>query len=285
MKRMGCCKIAWVFLPSMIFMLCLSVSTGSGAESFFEQIKKRGSVTVGTEAASYPFEFIREGKIVGYNKEILDQVVQSWGIKLEQLDVPFAGLLAGLTQRKYDFIATNLFVNAERAEKYAYTLPTAAVDMAMVKRKGDDRVKSINDMTGLIVGVAVPPSVTHSAYLELDGQLKAQGKGAASIRIFQSSPDMFIALANKQVDVLSLHVPGILGGMQRMPDTFEMVGRFGKRYWSSWLTRPENTDLRDAINTELRKLRDSGFLAPLQTKWFGYVMEIPDSGYLPPGAK
>jgi polar amino acid transport system substrate-binding protein len=285
MRKIGWWKNGLVFLSSMIFMFCVSVATSSSAEGLFEQIKKRGSVTVGTEAASYPFEFIREGKIVGYNKEILDQVIQSWGIKLEQLDVPFAGLLVGLTQRKYDFIATNLFVSPERAEKFAYTFPTAAVDMALVKRKGDDRVKSVNDMTGLVVGVAVPPSITHSAYNEHNEALKVQGKAAASIKIFQSSPDMFVALANKQVDVLSLHIPGILGAMQRMPDTLEIVGRFGKRYWSSWLTRPEDTDLRDAINVELRKLRDSGWLAPLQKKWFGYVMEIPDSGYLPPGAK
>jgi polar amino acid transport system substrate-binding protein len=32
-------------------------------------------------------------------------------------------------------------------------------------------------------------------------------------------------------------------------------------------------------------MRDSGQLKQWQEKWFGFAMEIPDSGYLPPGAK
>jgi len=50
------------------------------------------------------------------------------------------------------------------------------------------------------------------------------------------------------------------------------------------VTRPEDLGLRDAINVEIRKLRDSGQLEVMQKKWFGYAMPIPDSGYLPPDA-
>src|SRR5688500_598924 len=76
----------------------------SQAGEAMDEIRATKTVNVGTEAASYPFEFIRDGKIVGYNKEILDLIVQSQGWKLEQRDVPFAGLLTGLTQKKYHFI-------------------------------------------------------------------------------------------------------------------------------------------------------------------------------------
>jgi polar amino acid transport system substrate-binding protein len=271
-----------------LFLLTIATVSGHAraAGNLFEEIKARGTVVVGTEAASYPFEFVRDGKIVGYNKEVLDMVVAGWGVKLEQLDVPFAGLLTGLSQRKYDFVASNLFMTPERAEKYAFTMPTAAVDTALARRKGDTRVKSADDLTGLVVGAVTPPSVSYTALQELNDQLKAKGKGAADIKVFQSSPEMFLALQNKQIDVASLHVPGILGAMQRLPDTFEIAGRFGKRYWSGWITRPEDTALRDAINVEIRKIRDRGDLVKLQTKWFDYAMEIPDSGYLPvAGAK
>jgi polar amino acid transport system substrate-binding protein len=72
--------------------------------------------------------------------------------------------------------------------------------------------------------------------------------------------------------------------MKKYPDAFELVGTFGSPFWVGWVTRPEDLDLRDAINAQIRKLRDSGQLATWQKKWFGYTMEIPDSGYLPPGA-
>src|SRR5690348_2159163 len=95
-------KLAPCSFISLILTVLLSFSAPSfGQTNSLDAIKGRGTVTVGTEAASFPFEFVEDGKIVGYNKEILDRVVRAWGVKLNQLDVPFAGLLSGLDQGKY----------------------------------------------------------------------------------------------------------------------------------------------------------------------------------------
>jgi len=80
-------------------------------------------------------------------------------------------------------------------------------------------------------------------------------------------------------------VPPLLGAMKTSPNAFELVGTIGEPFFEGWVTRPEDTDLRDAINAEIRKLRDTGELKRLQEKWFGYTMEIPTTGYLPPGAR
>ncbi len=79
-------------------------------------------------------------------------------------------------------------------------------------------------------------------------------------------------------------MPVLLGAMKKYPDKFEVVGTFGEPFWVGWVTRPEDLGLRDAINVEIRKLRDSGQLEVMQKKWFGYTMPTPDSGYLPPDA-
>lgn len=280
-SRTKVCALAVIVAAGFV----LADSSAYAQNTDLAAIKARGSVTVGTEAASFPFEFVENGKIVGYNKDILDRVVAAWGVKLNQLDVPFAGLLSGLDQGKYDFVASNLFINPDRASRYAFTMPTAAVSMAMARRQGDSRVASTNNMTGLVVGVAVPPSATHTMFVELNKELAKQGKAAADMKMFQSSPDMFLALQNKQVDVLVLPYTSIMGAMRRLPDKFEIVGRFGAPSWSAWVTRPSDSDLRTAISLEIRRLRDNGELKKLQEKWFGYAMEIPDSGYLPAGAK
>ena len=52
----------------------------------------------------------------------------------------------------------------------------------------------------------------------------------------------------------------------------------------AWVTRPEDKDLRDFISGVIREMRGDGRLYALQEKWFGFRMEIPDEGYLPPGA-
>ena len=266
-------------------MAATTVTSAALGEGLFEKIKKQGEVTVATEAAYYPFEFVENGKIVGYDQEILLMIIKDWGVKLNQLDLPFAGILPGLLEKKYDFVATALLINPERAVKYAFTMPVAASKVGILKRKGDSRVTSVSDLKGLVIGTDPPTGGPAQIFLKYTEELKKEGKEPKDTRYFQASPDLLQALNNRQIDAAVESMPVLLGGMQKIPDAFEVVGTFGDPFWIGWVTRPEDPDLREALNVEIRKLRDNGELARLQKKWFGYVVDIPDTGYLPPGAK
>ena len=276
---------------SLLAALVLAIlATGAAAwaqaqSGLWADIKKRGKVVVATEAQYYPFEFLENGKIVGYHKDVLDQIIKAWGVQMEQLDLPFTGILPGLLQKKYDFVATALIINPERATRYAFTMPLAEVRVGVLKRKGDPKVKSVDNLSGLVVGTVPPTGGPAQFLLKYNETLKSSGKAAADIKNFQSSPDIAVALANQQVDVMVDSVPPLLGAMKTSPNAFELVGTIGEPFFEGWVTRPEDTDLRDAINAEIRKLRDTGELKRLQEKWFGYTMEIPTTGYLPPGAR
>jgi polar amino acid transport system substrate-binding protein len=58
----------------------------------------------------------------------------------------------------------------------------------------------------------------------------------------------------------------------------------GESSYLSWVTRPDNLDVRDYINAKIDELNDSGKLKELQMKWFGFAMQTPKDGYLPAGA-
>ena len=70
-----------------------AIGTTVSADTTFDKIKKTGQVTVGTEAAFPPFEFVQDGKIVGYGKDILDIIIADLGVELNQLDLPWQGIL------------------------------------------------------------------------------------------------------------------------------------------------------------------------------------------------
>ena len=154
-----------------------------------------------------------------------------------------------------------------------------------MKRKGDAKVQSVEDLTGLTIGGPVPPSGPTSVLTNYNEELKAAGKGADDIANFQGDPELFLALANGQIDGAVETMLVINEAIKKQPDTFEVVGTIGNPFYIGWVVRPADTALRESINEEIRKLRDSGELAKLQEKWFGFSMEIPDSGYLPPNAK
>lgn len=255
------------------------------AEGLVDQIKAKGVITVGTEAAFEPFEFVQDGNIVGYNKDILDEVVAGLGVKLEQLNLPFQGLLPGLLAKKFDLMATSTGINAERASKYAYTHPTGSYQDVIVVRASEDRITKNEDVNGMVVATQLASSVQPiiEAY---DKELKAAGgPGLAELKLFTSFPETHVALASGQVDAIVIASSSAAVLMKNVPDTYKIVGALSEESYLSWVVRPEDQDLRDHINKTIEGLKESGKLKELQMKWFGFEMSTPFTGYLPEGAK
>jgi polar amino acid transport system substrate-binding protein len=257
------------------------------AETTLEKIRRTGELTVGTEAAFPPFEFVKDGKIVGYGSDILAEVVKELGVKkLNQLDLPWQGILPGVLAGKFDFVATTVGINAERAKRYAYTMPIADGVPYAMKRKGDKLAK-VEDLNGKVVATQLASS-TEPVARALDAKLKAAGgTGFKDLKLFTAFPESYVALANGEVDAVIQSLPSLAALIKEKPDVFELMAptpQEGGFTYLAWVTRPDDKDLRDAISAVIRKMRDDGRLAALQKKWFGFEMKIPDEGYLPPGA-
>jgi polar amino acid transport system substrate-binding protein len=164
-------------------------------------------------------------------------------------------------------------------------MPIAEGGNSLMKRRGDSRIGSVDDLNGKIVATQLGTS-TEKQLREHDEALKKQGKpGYKELKLFTSMPEATLALANGQVDVVGSLLPNLAVVVKERQGTFELLGPMQpSKTWLAWVARPDDTDLRDYINSKIKELRDSGKLYELQQKWFGMRMEIPDSGYLAPGA-
>jgi len=254
------------------------------ADGLVDEIKARGVITVGTEAAFEPFEFVRDGQIVGYNKEILDEVVAELGVKLEQYNLPFQGLLPGLLAKKFDLMGTSTGINPERAAKYAFTHPTGSYQDVIVVRAAEDRINSPADLNGMVVATQLASSI-QPVIERWDEKLKADGgSGLGELKLFTSFPETYVALSSGQVDAIAIASPSAAVLMKNVPDTYKVVGAISDESYLAWVVRPEDKDLRELINKTIERLKESGKLAELQMKWFGFEMSTPFSGYLPEGA-
>jgi polar amino acid transport system substrate-binding protein len=247
-------------------------------------IRKRGQLTVGTEAAYEPFEFVENGKVVGYGHDILEYMAGKLGVTLNQVNLPFQGLLPGLMTHKFDFVATSVGINAERAKRFAFSQPVGVVDTVLVVRSNESAIKTPDDIAGRIVGTQMGSSSQPIAQA-FDAQLKtAKGNGYSDIKLFQAYPDVMVALTNKTVDVgiMPSNIVAVL--MRKEPGEYKTIGKIGDPKMLAWVANPDDKEIRAFINTSLDELSKSGQLATLQKKWFGYTMNLPTSGYLPTGS-
>ena len=257
--------------------------TGAGAwaETTLEMIKRTGKATVGTEAAFPPFEFVEDGKIVGYGKDILDYIIADLGVDLNQLDLPWQGILPGVLAGKFDFVATTVSVRPERVTEYAFTVPIAEGTTWTMKRAGDMSMTTVEDLAGKVVGTQLS-SGGEAAAKEFEETLG--GDGYAELKLYTSYPESYLALANGEIDVVVQSLPNLAVVVKEQPGVFEMLGPVGSLSYMGWVTRPGDLDLRDYLSAQILEMRDNGKLYELQDKWFGFRMPIPDTGYLPEGA-
>lgn len=247
-------------------------------------IKARGELTVGTEAAYEPYEFVENGVVVGHGRDILEYMAAKLGVKLVQLNLPFQGLLPGLLAHKFDFVATSVGITEERAKRFAFSRPVGIVRSMLVVSAGNKTIAKAEDALGKTVGTQMG-SMSQPSVQEFDRQLKAKhGKGFAELKLFQAYPEVGIALVNGTVDIGAVPSNVLAVQMRNQPGAFKAIGELGQPRVLAWVAHPKDPEIRAFINQTLEEMRANGKLAASQKKWFGETLDLPSAGYLPNGA-
>lgn len=266
-----------------IFSIAVSASAFADGGSLAD-IKARGQLTVGTEAAYEPFEFVQNGKVVGYGHDILEIMAKKLGVKLNQQNLPFQGLLPGLMSRKFDFVATSVGINSDRAKRFLFTRPVGIVDSAIIVRSDNTSIRSPEDLNNTVLGTQLGSSSV-PIINEFNQTLKDQGKsGIADTKLFTAYPDVTSAIENKAIvaGVIPSNIASV--EMKANPGKYKEVGKIGQPKILSWVVNPKDKGILTFVNDTLDELQKDGTLAKLQTKWFGHTMTLPSTGYLPEGA-
>ena len=259
-----------------------SMGTAANAD-ILDKIKADGKFTVATEARFPPFEYVKDGEIIGYSADIMKHIMKALpGVELERLDLPFQGILAGLEAGKYPFIVTSLTATKERNDRYALTVPIADATYAIVKRKGDDSIVSPTDLGGKIIGVQAGSS-TLKGVEALAEELKASGKPAAGIKTYTDNNEAYADLAAGRVHVVANNLPNLLALQAKRAEAFEVIMEtFGPKRYFVWAGRKDadSKALISFMNEQILLLNRSGVLAELQEKWIGGSVDLPET--LPP---
>lgn len=267
--------------PCLIVLFCLLVGLSAAAEAgpgLLQQVKNKGELTVGTEARFKPFEFVQNGQIVGYSADIMSHIMKQLpGVRLVRRDVPWQGILPGLESGRFDYVVTSVMATPKRNAKYHLSVPIATASMAVLKRSGDDSIKSPQDLRGKVVG-----SQTGSAQLEalqqFNDKLRKSGEPIAKIRSYTDFNQAYADLAQGRLDAVANGLPNLMQAAKTRPQIFAVVQpTFGPKKYYVWAGR--KTEASRSLNAffdhQLRRLNKNGTLAKLQKKWFGHAMQLP----------
>jgi membrane-bound lytic murein transglycosylase F len=228
----------------------------------FSDIKARGQLRVLTVNGPASF-FIHRGEPRGFEYELVKRFADLHGLTLEMVVPPTrADLVPWLIAGKGDVVAAGLTVRSQLAEKVAFTRPYQNVHEVIVVREGD-RVRDLDDLRGRRVFVRAS-----SSHWETLQELR-QYEDDFEIAIVPETCDLEDILDRVEdgtwdVTVCDSHVLEMeRASGRRLEAAFSI-----KAVRHGWAVRPQNPELRDALDAFLRREYRGLYFNVLRQRYF-----------------
>ena len=162
----------------------------SARSATLDEIKARGCLIAATEDDFPPFEFVKDGKPQGLDHAARRVFKKEIPFELRQEILPWQGIACRCRDGKFDLALTAASITDERAQSLAFSMPIAESTYYYVKRKGDDSIKSIQDLSGKRVGITQGSAM--QAYLPtLDDVLKKDGGALGEVGTYATYPEAY----------------------------------------------------------------------------------------------
>ncbi|GAB7218331.1 transporter substrate-binding domain-containing protein [Vibrio comitans] len=266
--RQGMKLKKWVAVAAATMTLGMSsLALADGIPSFASN-----GLKVATEDNYSPFNFIAQGKAMGINKDLLDELRAYSEFEVKQDILPWTGLLASVSAGQYDLALTGAIVTDARLKAFDFTPPIASAQHYFVARAKDDSTNTIGDLDGKTVGLQAGSALLERLP-ELKDMLESQGKDLGKVVEYQSYPEAYADLANGRVDYVINSVVSVNEVVKAKSKVFKKGEAVSGPGFVSWPVPKDNPELLAYLTEFFSHLKETGRLAELQEKWFGESFE------------
>lgn len=269
-------------------LLTASVGMLLLASSALVQAKDFGTLKFATEAAYPPFnQSTPNGKIVGYEPDMVAEIAKRAGFKYEIVAQKWSGMIPGLVDGKYDAVIDAVTVTPKREEVVDFSRQYTVSVSGFVTLKGsavdtlpgngevvlaDDEAgmtKSIDALKAKFKGKTIAVQV---ATIQADF-LNKYLADVATIRTYQAGPETFADLLNGRVDAVMASRTNLNAYVKKHADTVNSTG-YGFSggvlgQGSAIAIQKNNPELKAALDNALNSMIKDGTLKQLSEKWFG----------------
>lgn len=237
---------------SLVLVLTFSLIVGCGK-------KDSGVLRIGTDPNYAPMEFQENGKIVGFDMDLITAIAKEMGKTVEFTAVDWDGIIPGLTNGNYDCLISAMTITDERKAQLNFSDPYFEAGQLILVRADNEVIKSEKDLAGKVVGV----QGNTTADLWLTENIKP-----IEIKRFKANPEAVQELKNGGADAVVADNAIIM--YEAVKDSALKVTSFtpftSENYGIG--VAKGNEKLLDQINEALAKLKENGKYQEIYDKWF-----------------
>ncbi|WP_454689187.1 transporter substrate-binding domain-containing protein [Achromobacter aloeverae] len=211
-----------------------------------------------TDATFPPMEFVEDGKLTGFDIDLVQALAKEMGRKVEWTQIDFKGLIPGLMAKRYDMAVSAIYITDERRKVVDFGDSYYAGGLVAMVKADNGSIKTLKDLDGKQVTVQVG---TKSV-----GFLKEHYPGVKLVEV-EKNDQMFNLVAIGRADAAVTGLPAAYqyvrtrGGLRVLPGqlTTEAYGM---------AVRKDLPGLTASLNQALARLKADGTYDAIVKKWF-----------------
>ncbi len=236
------------------FFLLLTLAACSRDENFAD----KDEIIVATSADNPPYEYIQDGKVIGFDIDIINAIGNELGKKVVIKNLDFPALLPSLSTNSVDMVIAALTMTDERKIHIDFSDGYAATTMVVMFKKEDD-FKSLNNLNGKVIGVQSGSS--WEAYANSlvgkipDIRIKALANNLILVEELKSGNVDALIMEEMQVKKFEENIPN-LNSFPLMDTRQEFA-----------IALPHGAELTNIVNGAIKQLKESGELTKIKEKW------------------
>jgi polar amino acid transport system substrate-binding protein len=241
-----------------------SISTQKDARSFLPaKIKKAGKLIVGVNVPYSPNEYISNGKVVGFDVDLMDAVAKSLGLTTDYRQADFEKIVPAVKAGTFD-VGMSSFTDSKEREKTDDFVDYFSAGILWAQQKGK-KVDPLN-ACGLTVSVQATTVEETDELPALSKKCTEAGKKAIKILSFPSQDDATNAVVLGKADAMSADSPVTAYAIKQSGGKLAQAGDIRESAPYGWPVA-KGSSLSKALMMALQSLIDAGTYDQICTKW------------------
>jgi polar amino acid transport system substrate-binding protein len=226
-----------------------------------------GQITWGLAATFPPFEFVEDGKPVGFDLDLTDALAKHLSLTSTVTTFEFKGLIPALLGHRIDAIISGMYINAER-QQVADFVPYVLVGNQIVVRHGNP-LKLLEPMSLCGHRVAAPVGTAFEmAANKANAGCLAANKAAVTLLALPGTTTCALALSQDRADAIIVSTPTAAALLHGTPDAYDNGGvPFDNDTKVGIAIGKDNPGLKAAMQKAMEAVVADGTYTALLAKW------------------
>lgn len=261
-----------IAVSTALFAGCGTTATAPAAKATVQPpaaIAKAGVLKIGSGLAYPPMEYFDSNqKPAGVDVELGQAIGKLMGVKVQWVQIAFAGLIPALNANRIDMIMADMNVTPERAQVVNFVQYLTDGSSIVVAAGNPLNIQTMADLSGKTVAVQL--GTTLQALTDTENtQLKAQNKPLISVLTFPQATDAMTQLALGRVSAVLLTTSIAKNYAKTQPSHFSVVAKPVASQPVGIAINKQNPALQKAVTKAVAILKQNGTFQKILNKYFG----------------